>query len=295
MRIACVQTDVTFADPNENVQRVLRWMDRCEKADLIVFPECMLSGYVFESRESAMASAIPLESPLLTQIAASASRLAQTVSVGTLLAEPSRLSNAALLINARGVIGCYRKTHMPCLGVDRFVDPGIQLHDPVPVPAITPKNQDVTPCRVGQMICYDASFPEPARVLALLGADVITLGTNWPAGTETIAELVPRTRSLENRVYVAAANRVGTENGCRFIGRSRICAPDGECLATSDDDGEAILEAEIDLSLSRRKLLRHEGVEFEVDRFADRRPELYQLISKANDAAAKPTSNAAAP
>ena len=129
-------------------------------------------------------------------------------------------------------------------------------------------------------ICYDSAFPEAARSLTLLGADLIALPTNWPPGAECVAGFVINARAMENAVYFAAANRVGEERGFRFIGRSRICAPNGQTLATSDDDNETILYADIDPELARNKLAVREPGRHAIDRMADRRPEMYGALTK---------------
>ena len=79
-------------------------------------------------------------------------------------------------------------------------------------------------------ICYDGSFPETARVLTLLGADLLVLPTNWPTHSECAAEHMIPTRAMENTVYMMAVNRVGVESGFRFIGASSIADPAGTIL-----------------------------------------------------------------
>ena len=88
------------------------------------------------------------------------------------------------------------------------------------------------------------------------------------------------TRAMENAVYYAAVNRVGLEQGFQFIGRSRICAPNGETLAEASPDREEILYAEIDPERSRNKRVAREAGRFALDRMADRRPELYGLLAE---------------
>ena len=134
------------------------------------------------------------------------------------------------------MISSYRKAHLPFLGVDRFTTPGDGAFQVATAGEI----------RVGMNICYDATFPEAARVLMLEGADLIVLPTNWPPGFEPAAEYVINARALENRVYYAAVNRVGVENGFEFIGCSRSCGPNGQTLVEAPHRNEAILYAEID-------------------------------------------------
>ena len=124
-------------------------------------------------------------------------------------------------------------------------------------------------------ICYDGSFPESARVLALLGADLVVLPTNWPTGARSTPKYLVQARALENHIYYAAVNRVGEERGFQFIGQSRIVDCDGELLAASDSDSEEMLFAVLDPGRARRKHIVKIPGKYEIDRVADRRPEMY--------------------
>src|SRR5262249_55234916 len=144
--------------------------------------------------------------------------------------------NACALIGPQGFVASYHKVHLPVLGVDRFVRRGDR---PFAV-------HDVDDLRLGMNICYDGSFPEASRVLTLLGADLIVLPTNWPAGARSTVKYLVQARALENHIYYAAVNRIGEERGFRFIGQSRIVGCDGELLASSNSEREEIVYGEID-------------------------------------------------
>ena len=131
-------------------------------ADLVVFPECMLTGYAFDSREEAFGSALEVESEIFASIRQSAAEFKQAVVVGFVESDGKRLFNSAALIDSRGMVGCYRKIHLPHLGVDRFVDRGDREYQ-----AFSAATKRDGPVSVGLAICYDASFPEPMRVLGL--------------------------------------------------------------------------------------------------------------------------------
>src|SRR5207244_10901716 len=92
--------------------------------------------------------------------------------------------------------------------------------------------QRVGPARVGLLICFDWRFPEVARALALMGADLLAHPSNLVFSN---AQEAMRTRSLENRVFTVTANRTGTEarrgGTVRFTGRSQIVDPDGRVAA----------------------------------------------------------------
>ena len=142
---------------------------------------------------------------------------------------------------------------------------------------------EINGVKVGMNICYDGGFPESGRCLALLGADLIVLPTNWPPGAEAAADFAINTRAMENTVYYAAADRVGIERDVPFIGKSKICDPLGKTLAFADHTNEEILYADIDVARSRNKhLIRKAGVN-EVNRIADRHPEMYGPLVKPHN------------
>ncbi len=267
MLIACVQSDVVFADVSANLQKVLHWIAEAGEAgaDLVVMPECMLSGYAYDSRDQALPHALAVDDDVFTQIANAASKYELMVTLGFLEKEGDKLFNAAALVGGEGVIGHYRKIHLPHLGIDRFVDRGDFPYRPIAA-------SDV---KIGLAICYDCSFPEPMRILALEGADVIALGTNWPNAAVHTAEIVPPARSMENHYFFVAANRVGEENGFGFCGHSSICGPDGIILAKSNGDAETVLYAEVNVADARNKRIERTAGSHVIDRFADRVPEFY--------------------
>lgn len=273
MLLACVQTDVQFAAVEANLRTVIDTLERLgrQQVELAVFPECMLTGYAFDSRSEATAVAISETGPEISEIIAASQRTGVALTLGTLLVDGDRLFNAALLIDGSGIVGRYHKVHLPHLGVDRYVDRG-----EIPYQAYTLKRSGA---RVGMGICYDSSFPEPMRVLGLAGADIIALGTNWPVAASRTAEIVPPARSMENHLFFVAANRIGRERGFDFCGLSSICGPDGVELARAAGAEPIVLIADVDLEAARNKRIERTPGKHVIDRFADRRPEFYDTIT----------------
>jgi predicted amidohydrolase len=274
VRIAAAQIDVQLADVDANGTRILEWIDRAVTAavDLVVFPECALSGYCFESRREAETAAIGIDDPLWKEVAErcrSAGNLHAVI--GFLQSDASRIHNASALVGPAGIVASYRKVHLPHLGVDRFVDRGTE---PYRVHATS------SGARVGLAICYDSSFPEPMRVLGLAGADVIALPTNWPVAARRTADIVPPARSMENHLYFVAANRIGRERDFEFCGLSSICGPDGVELARAGEGVECLIHCDADLAVARNKQIERTKGTHVIDRFADRRPEFYSPISE---------------
>jgi predicted amidohydrolase len=264
--IAAVQMDCRLGAVPDNLRRVRHLLGEAAArgARLVVFPECVLSGYCFTSKAEAVPHAEALPGPACDAIAEDCARLGVFAVVGLLERDGERLFNACLLAGPSGLVATYRKIHLPFLGVDRFTTPGDR---PFAV-------QDLGGLRVGMNICYDGGFPESARCLTLLGADLIVLPTNWPSKALPSVKLA-EARALENHVYSAAVNRVGEERGVRFIGSSRIAGYYGEILAEAPPEGEQIITAIIDPEAARRKRDVKVPGEHEVDRVGDRRPEMY--------------------
>lgn len=274
MKIACIQTDVAFKDVNANLSFLEKTV-RDEVAlgtELTIFPECFSTGYCFDSLEEASAFGESVPGPTTDRVAKLCAELGTHVVFGMLESANGNLFNTAVLIGPKGLVGSYRKVHLPFLGVDRFTTPGDRPFEVFEADGV----------RIGMLICYDGGFPEAARVLAIRGADLIVLPTNWPPGGSYMAEFSINCRAMENGIYFAAVNRIGTENGFSFIGKSRICSPVGETIASIDDASSGILRAEIDPTEARTKCIVRIPGKHLIDRMADRRPEMYGAIGEAH-------------
>ncbi len=224
-------------------------------ADLLLFPEMYLSGYNI-GPEAAQKHAI-------TEVGlAPAQKIAQAQKIALVFGYPERVgedvANASVLIDAAGrILLNYRKTHL--FGdLDRSMFKAVGTEFPV----ATLNGQ-----KIGLLICYDIEFPEPARRLALAGADIILISTALMEPYVQVASHVIPARAYENQVYLAYANHSGTDDGLDYIGLSSICGPDGKILAATGKE-EDILYATVDPA--------HQASVRKADPLlADRRPELY--------------------
>jgi predicted amidohydrolase len=271
VRVAAVQMDPVLGDREGNLRVIVNRLGEAAAAGarLVVFPECALTGYGFDSREEAMAQAEPIPGPSLDLLADSCADLGVFAVVGMLERDGDRLFNACAAVGPMGELASYRKIHLPFMGVDRFADPGDRPFEVVEAAGL----------RIGLQICYDGIFPEGSRIQAIQGADVIVLPTNWPPSSIPAAEHLPVVRAMENTVFFLAVNRVGEERGFPFVGRSSIVDPSGNVLAQASPDAEQVLIADLDPGLARtKKLVRIPGKQ-EIDRIADRRPEFYGPIA----------------
>ncbi|OMC00534.1 hypothetical protein A5733_04170 [Mycobacterium sp. NS-7484] len=239
-------------------------------AALTVFPECALSGYMMDSRDQVEAAALRVTDDRFNSLVEIAADTGTFAVVGLLERADDKVYNGAVLIGPGGIVGSYRKQHLPRLGADMFVDPG---------DGVAPRVYDIGSLRVGIMICFDLRFPESARELALGGADVIAMPTNWPLTAGFLADHMTRVRAVENLVYVAVADRCDRESGTDFLGRSQVVAPSGEVLVDAGS-GEGIAVAPVDVAQSRTKTLTFDDPPFSLPVFDGRRPELYSALTK---------------
>jgi predicted amidohydrolase len=269
VRLAAVQMEPVIGEAGNNVAACVAAAAQAhrEGATLIAFPECALTGYCFTDPVEARAAAVDPAGPALEPLRRAASELGVFLAVGYLERHGDDLANVAAIFGPQGPAAYYRKTHLPFLGVDKFVTAG---DEPLRV-------FEAAGLRVGLEICWDASFPEVTRVLALAGADLVLLPTNWPQEADIKTGWLPNTRAYENVIYFAAVNRVGTERGYVFHGKSRICGPGGETLVEGPADREAILVVDLDPVRARTKKIVRRGGEYWVDRIGERREDLYHL------------------
>jgi predicted amidohydrolase len=273
VRVAGVQMDPKILEKEKNLSKCLEFLETAAKksAEIIVFPECALTGYCFSSLEESFSVAEPVFGPSSRAIAALCRELNVYTIIGLIEKDGEKYYNTVVLIGPKGLIGKYRKLHLPFLGIDRFVDPGDQ---PLKV-------FETGVGRIGMNICFDIRMPESARVLTLLGAESIMLPTNWPKGADLVPKYVINARAYENRVNVIAVNRVGKERGFEFIGQSKIVDYSGKTLVEANSLEEEIIFATIDLDGARKKHIVLVPGEFELPLFKRRRPEFYGLLVKA--------------
>ena len=272
VKIAVGQTNPQMRDRAHNLAQIERMTREAagKGARLIVFPECALTGYCYASREEAAEDAESIPGPATEHFARVAADTGAYITFGLVEKDGDQIYNAAAIVGPDGFVGKYRKNHLPYEVLDRFVTRG-NLSFPVFETAIG---------RIGILICYDMRFPEPARILALSGADIILHPTNLPFGGAPQADFMYQARAAENRIWILSADRVGVERGVEFIGRSAIIHPNGTRLAEGSANNEELLIAEIEPAIAREKDLIFTPGIYELHTFSDRRPELYGALTR---------------
>lgn len=206
---------------------------------LVVLPEMATTGYVFRDREEITPYVEPVPGPTTRLFGRLARERGTSLILGMPEVDPATGAyyNSAVLIGPDGgVAGLYRKTH------SFYCDTRWAAEGDLGLPVF----RGPWPGPVGLLICMDAGFIEPARVLALRGARVLAFPTNWLRAAPSPEW---RARAAENGVYLVAADRWGEERGTRFAGGSCIIGPRGQILARRDR-GDGVVAAEAPLSAS---------------------------------------------
>jgi 5-aminopentanamidase len=233
---------------------------------LAVFPECCLTGYCVSNRKDA--EHISISNAKLHEFQATCDLHNITAILGFAeFGDDGKLYNTVALIEPKTRIRFYRKTHLPLLGFDRFVTAGDEI-----------RVFETWFGKVGILICFDLRAPEATRSLALQGADIICLPTNWPNGAQASRDTLSSARAIENKVFFVTCNRVGNENGFEFIGGSRIISQTGETLAQGEFNRSQILISDIEIGLARDKTNVTIPGEYETTVFESRRPDLYTTL-----------------
>lgn len=262
-RVAFVQGRPAFGKTEANLEKGLALAATAD-AELVVIPELWSTGYVFSSHAEVAALAEDARSGATARaLAWAAKREKRHYLAGFAEVARGRYYNSAMLVGPAGVKAVYRKLHLFEREQEWFErgDLPLGVHK-------------VGAARVGMLICYDWRFPEAARALALLGADVIAHPSNLVYPNAQTAML---TRALENRVYIVTANRTGTETrpggSVPFTGRSQVAAPDGSPLVRARKAEETAVAVDLDLDRARDKELTRITA-----MFSNRRPEHYGAL-----------------
>lgn len=270
-RIVCRQLAPKVGELGPNCEASVQAIRdaRAQGADVIVLPELVTSGYVFESRAEAASMAITPDHELFGFWADAAG--GQAVVIGGFCEEGPEgvLYNSAAVVDGSGVLAVYRKVHL----WDReklWFEPGAE-----PPPVI-----DTSAGRVGVLICYDLEFPEMSRMVALHGAELLAVPTNWPLferpeGERPLEVVIAMAAARTNRMFVACCDRTGAERGQEWTAGTSVINPSGWVLAHAGADGFAV--ADVDLTEAQSKQLTELS-----DVLADRRPELYGGLTGPN-------------
>jgi predicted amidohydrolase len=257
-RVSVIQFQPELGKPSENIKRLEPLIDSVSESHLVVLPELSNSGYNFRSKDEALACSETIGEKGIYQdfLAEKARENGNFIVSGINEREGDILYNSAVLIGPSGIAGKYRKIHLFMNEKDIFRKGNAGL----PV-------FDLGSFKIGIMICFDYLFPEPWRIMAEKGADLVCHPSNLL--TENPHRCLPGI-ALMNRIYVATANRIGTEGNITFNGKSFFTEPSGRILNMLSPGGTETSTIEINTELSRNKMITARNHVFD-----DRRPDVY--------------------
>jgi predicted amidohydrolase len=270
LRVACVQLNASESKA-DNIERAGRLVARAAStgADLVVLPE-KWNG--IGPPDFLRANAETLEDGETVEAMSSWARDHKVTLVGGSIAERregrEKLSNTCVVFDSEGEItAVYRKIHMFDVEVGGHVYRESETEE---AGDETAPITDVEGWKLGLTVCYDLRFPELYRILAVEGAEVITVPAAFTLFTgKDHWELLLRARAVENQCYVVAADQWGTHgDGKASFGRSTIVDPWGIVLAQAPDE-DVVITAELDRA-------RMEQVRRALPSLANRQPAAYR-------------------
>jgi len=280
LNLALAQIGTKLGDVDSNLEKHLNFIEqaKAQKADLLVFPELSLTGYVLQDLVASVAHTPTEEDPVFKPLLKASHDL--DLVVGFVDEDPRhRFYIASAYLSGGRVLHVHHKVYLPTYGLfdeGRFFAWGDAV-----------RAFDTRFGRVGLLICEDFWHASPPYLLWLDGADIMLFSSASPGRGLTDKEKLESARWVErvNRAYasmftsfVAHTNRVGYEDGLLFWGGATVCDPNGELLALGPYFEEALTVTELDLNQLRRTrtrlpLLRDERtalVQKELDRILHR-------------------------
>ncbi len=276
--VAALQLALGSSDEAENIAAVSALVEQAagQGAQIVLPPELFSGPYFCKVEDEALfALARPTaEHPSVIAMQALAARLKIAIPTSFFERDGHHYYNTLAMIDERGeILGTYRKSHIPDgPGYEEkyYFRPGNDGF----------KVWDVAGTRIGVGICWDQWYPESARVMALMGAQLLLYPTaigsepyDADLDTSRMWRRAMQGHAVSNCMPVIAANRVGTEEGQAFYGHSFIADEWGDLVAEFGSEDSGVLVATLDLERAAR---HRAGMGF----FRDRRPQLYGRIAQ---------------
>ncbi len=271
IKLALAQISSTRENKEANLQKIetLTCKAKEQGADLAIFPEMSLTGYVVRDQFYELAETIP--GPNIEKVEALAKKTGMNVIFGMPeLSEKTKATvfNTAVLVSPKGIICKYRKMYLPNHSVfeeKRYFRPGYET---------AAFQTDLG--NIGLCICYDIFFPEVLRLTRLKGAQLIVCISASPAVRRSYFETLTCARAIENTAYLAYVNLAGVQDGLQFWGGSRLVSPTGDLLAKAKYDEEDFITCEVDYSDLRT-------AETFIPTLKDLRPELFDKLKEYSE------------
>lgn len=260
-RAAVVQTLAILGNLDRNIELLRYYTQEAVRqgSELVVFPECMNTGYLFDSAKHCAELAETLSGAYVNAIADLCRQYKIYIASGITErdADTSKIYNSGILLNRQGQVVLHYQKQFLATHDQNWFEVGTKG-----CPVV-----DTELGRLGLLICFDGRIPEIARCLALQGAEVIVDMANFFIMDQ--AELWISARAYENNVWLVAATKAGVEGSIYYPGGSTIVAPTGHVMAKIPYDTHGVVTTNIDLDGCKAR-----------NKFSDRRPDTYQVLQK---------------
>jgi len=271
IKLALAQISSKRESKSENFYKIEKLTLKAKEqgADLIIFPEMSLTGYVVLDQVYELAETIP--GPSTEKVEALAKRTGLHIIFGMPeLSEKTQATvfNTAVFVGPRGLIGKYRKMYLPTHSVfeeKRYFRPGYEA---------AAFQTEIG--NIGLSICYDVFFPEVFRMTRLKGAQLIVCISASPAVRRGYFEILTSARALENTAFLAYVNLAGVEDGLQFWGGSRLVCPTGDVVAKAKYDEDDFVVCDVDFGDLR-------SAETFIPTLRDLRPELFDKLKEYSE------------
>ena len=231
LRVAAVQCPILWNEPEANLRYIEEQLRGQETADLLVFPETILSGFSATAADYA-----DREGRQLEEFSHLARHYGKAIAGSLLTALEGQLYNAFFLIDEEGQVQLQPKRHLFAPGGERgYVQPATER-----------RIFSYRGWRILPLVCYDLRFPVWCRNVDK-EYDLILVVANWPKPRRAVWQTLLRARAMENLCYVVGVNRVGRDPVAEYSGASVVIDPYGRTVATCEDHHVSAAEAVLDL------------------------------------------------
>ena len=220
MKVVMLQTNISWANPDENIRQAQQLMDEAPDGDLYVLPEMWSTGFATEPEGIAAEEADNAALKWMLQTA----KERQCAISGSLAvkAEDGSFRNRHYFIDGRaGKTYFYDKHHLFSYGGEHLAYTPGQAHTIV----------NYMGWRLLLLTCYDLRFPCWSRYADGLEYDAVICVANWPSARQSAWQLLNRARAIENQCYMIGVNRVGDDQRCHYIGASAVIDVTGRTVA----------------------------------------------------------------
>ena len=242
MKVVMLQTDISWAKPEENIRQAQRLMDERPDGDLYVLPEMWSTG--FATQPEGIASDEADNKALKWMQQTSQQRNCAISGSLAVKSTDGTYRNRHYFVDGRaGETYYYDKHHLFTYGGENH--------------SYTPGQQHMVVNYMGFRLllqtCYDLRFPCWSRYADNLKYDAIICVANWPSSRQSAWQLLIRARAIENQCYMIGVNRVGDDQRCHYIGASAVIDVTGRTVAQCRRGNPQALMCEIQMEELQHK------------------------------------------